>query len=295
MKRRGSILGPLLLIAAGVVLLLNNLGLVPWTAWTFLVRLWPVFLIALGLDILFGRSVLRWAMGSAVALLVALAVLLALFGPSPVGPGERLGVPIGGAVQAEVVLRAPVGKVVVRPGGTPDLLVGGTVVAPWPDRAHWTSTRSHGTERFTLVLNRLYELPAVLWPERCLATVELPTSIPLALEATLGDGRATLDLTSLVLTRLIVRGGAGPVDLALPAQGGVAEVVSGTGEVTVRIPKGLGTRVRIEGCGPVDVPTDWEREGAFASSPEYGTSYQTVEVTVRALAGPVRIVTEGAP
>lgn len=79
--RREAIVLPLLLIAAGVILLLKNLGHLPWTVWELLAKLWPVLLIALGLDILFGRSALRWALGIALALLVALAVLLALRGP----------------------------------------------------------------------------------------------------------------------------------------------------------------------------------------------------------------------
>lgn len=79
--RRGSIAVPLLLIAAGVILLLNNLGRLPWAVWDLLAKLWPVLLIALGLDILFGRSALRWALGIALAVLVAVAVILALRGP----------------------------------------------------------------------------------------------------------------------------------------------------------------------------------------------------------------------
>lgn len=80
--RRGAVVFPLLLIAVGVILLLNNLGRLPWTVWETLAKLSPVLLISLGLDILFGRSALRWALGIALALLVALAVLLALWGPA---------------------------------------------------------------------------------------------------------------------------------------------------------------------------------------------------------------------
>lgn len=77
---RGSIVLPLLLIAAGVILLLNKLEHLPWTVWDLLGKLWPILLIALGLDILFGRSALRWALGIALAVLVAVAVLVALRG-----------------------------------------------------------------------------------------------------------------------------------------------------------------------------------------------------------------------
>ena len=44
------------LLALGVVLLLSNLGVWPWGISESLWRLWPVLLIALGLDLIVGRG-----------------------------------------------------------------------------------------------------------------------------------------------------------------------------------------------------------------------------------------------
>jgi len=55
---RGSLVGPIILIGLGIVFLLNNLGLLSWSVWEVILRLWPILLIAIGLDILLGR---RWA------------------------------------------------------------------------------------------------------------------------------------------------------------------------------------------------------------------------------------------
>jgi len=43
---------PLALICAGVVLLLNTLGILPWRSWSEIGRFWPVLVIAAGLSIL---------------------------------------------------------------------------------------------------------------------------------------------------------------------------------------------------------------------------------------------------
>jgi len=48
--RRGSVFFPLLLIVLGGALLLNNLGFISGSAWGTLLSLWPVILIAWGLD-----------------------------------------------------------------------------------------------------------------------------------------------------------------------------------------------------------------------------------------------------
>jgi len=43
---------PLVLVAAGVLLLLNTLGVLPWESWSEVGRFWPVLVIAVGLSIL---------------------------------------------------------------------------------------------------------------------------------------------------------------------------------------------------------------------------------------------------
>jgi len=50
----------------------TNLGWLDWSIWTTLLRIWPVFLIALGIDLLVGR---RSALGALVAALLIVAVL----------------------------------------------------------------------------------------------------------------------------------------------------------------------------------------------------------------------------
>src|SRR6188472_3261560 len=49
------IAGPVILIAAGIVLLLNNLDILPWAIWGDLWRLWPLALIVIGLDLILGK------------------------------------------------------------------------------------------------------------------------------------------------------------------------------------------------------------------------------------------------
>jgi len=50
MAHRGiaGFLIPLVLIIVGVILLLNTLGVISWSAWGNIGRLWPVLIIAFG-------------------------------------------------------------------------------------------------------------------------------------------------------------------------------------------------------------------------------------------------------
>lgn len=53
------------------------LGLLSWSVWEVILRLWPILLIAIGLDILLGR---RWAWGSWLVAAIVLGLLLIAVG-----------------------------------------------------------------------------------------------------------------------------------------------------------------------------------------------------------------------
>lgn len=55
MVRNGSITTGFALVILGILLLLNTLGFLNWAVWPYLLRWWPVFLIALGLELVFCR------------------------------------------------------------------------------------------------------------------------------------------------------------------------------------------------------------------------------------------------
>jgi hypothetical protein len=53
-RRLGIPVFALLLVLVGGVLLLQNLGVIPWELWLELWRLWPVLIIAFGLNLIVG-------------------------------------------------------------------------------------------------------------------------------------------------------------------------------------------------------------------------------------------------
>jgi len=55
-RRLGPILWPLVLIAIGLLLLLDNIGLLGQSVWSVLWKLWPLLFLALGLDALFRKK-----------------------------------------------------------------------------------------------------------------------------------------------------------------------------------------------------------------------------------------------
>ena len=75
-----SLFWPILLIGLGTIWLLANLGLLPDLSWRFFVRLWPLILVVIGLDIIIGRRIP--AAGALIGLAtIAIVIVLALLAP----------------------------------------------------------------------------------------------------------------------------------------------------------------------------------------------------------------------
>jgi hypothetical protein len=76
--RAPSFFWPLVLVGAGVLLLLSNLGFVPWESWNLVWRLWPLLLIGLGIELLIGRRSTLGAIVSGVLILCLIGGAIAL-------------------------------------------------------------------------------------------------------------------------------------------------------------------------------------------------------------------------
>ncbi len=130
-RRRGGLVGPVILIALGILFLLSNLGLLGWGVWEVIIRLWPILLIAVGLDILVGRGSI-WA--SALVVVVVLAIAAAavlLLGPvSATGVSlttEKMSQSLDGATRGDVEIGAGIGTLRIAAMPESDGLIEGTV------------------------------------------------------------------------------------------------------------------------------------------------------------------------
>lgn len=73
----GRIRNGVILISVGVVLLFNTIGQLPWIVWAKILSLWPVFLVAFGIELLFKKTKLSF-----LALLSPLLFLVVILGPA---------------------------------------------------------------------------------------------------------------------------------------------------------------------------------------------------------------------
>ncbi len=91
MERRPGYVGPLLLIAIGLILLFNKLGLLHWGSWGSLWHYWPVILILWGIEILARHTESSVVYFTAVFLSIVLIIGTVLLAWNGYPPSDKSG------------------------------------------------------------------------------------------------------------------------------------------------------------------------------------------------------------
>jgi len=293
--RRGSLVGPVILIGLGIVFLLNNLGVLPWSVWDVIFRLWPVLLIAMGLDVLIGR---RSAWGSLLALVLTLAVLagaLWLFGTGIVTgqalAAEEIRQALDGATQAKVVIAPTVGALHVEALPESADLVAGVVHLGSGERVRRDFAVEDQVATFTLRSEGTFVPSAGGWGDERGWNLGLNPDVPLELEISLGVGQCDVDLSGLMVNDLDVDIGIGQITVVLPDEGRFRAKIEGAiGDMVVVIPDGLEARIRFStALVSRRLPAGYQRRDDVYTSPGYESADKRVDLEVGQAIGNVTI------
>jgi len=294
-KRRGSLVGPVILISLGIVFLLNNLGILPWSVrpWQAIFSLWPILLIAAGLDILLGR---RSVWGSVLALLLLVAAVagaLWLFGAGigQAGPVEEISQALNGATRAEVIIAPAVGSVHIASLPESGNLLEGEVRPISGERVSRYFTVEDETAKLALQSEGAFAPVLGSWEGNRGWEIELTPTVPLDLEISLGVGKTEADLSGLTVTDLLVSMGIGKTTVTLPGEGSFqARIENAIGKTVVVIPEELAARVRAEvALGSIALPEGYRRQGDAYVSPDFESANHPVELEVSQAIGQISI------
>jgi hypothetical protein len=298
-RRRVSLVGPVILIGLGVVFLLNNMGLLAWSVWEVIFRLWPILLIALGLEIILSRLS---AWGSLLALVLTVAILagaLWLIGPDietgQAVAGEEVRQALGEATRAKVVIEPGIGALYIEALPESANLIEGVIQVGRGQRVKRYFAVVGKTATFTLRAEGGTFGPFTGWNDRWSWELGLAPEAPLELEIGLGVGLADIDLTGLTVDDLKVSMGIGQTTVILPDEGRFyAKIEGAIGETVVVIPAGLAARIHVDtGLAVSDLPDGYQQRGDVYTSPGYATAEHRVELEVSQAIGRVAIHQSG--
>lgn len=302
--RSKSLVFPIVLIVAGVLLLLNNLGIVPWSVWLSLARLWPVVLILLGIDLLVGRRH-PWAGAGITTLMLAIVLGVTVWtsfhggGPSAASgtlQERTVTVPVGGASNGDVSIDVGAGRLDVGalPVNSPNLVVATAEVGPGVSLMPRTRLEN-GTQTATIDLrggSRDWSFLRGNAGNGLTMNVGLNPRVPEVLRFTLGAGQSTVDLTSVPVHALSVTNGAGQVEIHFPAAAGTttADFQSGAGKLTLIIPPGVGATIHnASGLVNLRVSDRFQSMSDGYRTADYDSAANRVDITLHVGVGQVDV------
>ncbi len=285
---------PTFLLGLGTVLLLGNLELLPLSAGQMLMRFWPVLLVALGLDIAFGR---RGSTGSVIAryflglLLIAAILFLAFFAVDQNLVTETLAQKLDTAAQRlELVIEQPVGRQLVTAGqpGMAELYTAS--IRRLENEAVQSSSQVSGSDMSARVAAKQ---PVVGTWRTTNNTQRWEFSVnpdfPLVLNAKLGVGDQDINLTAAQPERIKIETAVGRLIVRLPNRPLEGELNLAIGEMTVYVPKGAAVRIEREGgISATSLPADWNNQDGIITSPAAGSN-PTINLKISQAIGAVQI------
>jgi hypothetical protein len=227
----------------------------------FLIRLWPIALIAIGLDVLFARRspVLGALIGlGAVVLVIALIFFAPDLGIETSGEFKTLefSEPLGSAKEARVVLDLERYPTTVGSAVSSDSLFEAEL-------GTFTDVRfsARGDSTKTITINPVTDVGFDFnWFDEIGGNarweINLSPDVPIDLEIDVGSGSARLELEDLDLSDLVIDGGSGSTKVSLPASSSAYDVNidGGSGSFNVEVERGAEIDATIDvGSGSWDI------------------------------------------
>jgi hypothetical protein len=290
---RGGLVGPVLLIGLGLILLAQNFGWVGAEIWLSLLRMWPLILVAVGVDLLIPR---RSGWGTLVSLLLVLAVFVGGFwlsgvriGAARPGETETVSVPIGNASHARIRFSPPVAALEIEALAASDALLEGTIPESGSGQVRANSEISGTAADVDVTASGTFVGPRLGAQDEAWR-FGLSPKVPLELEISSGMGLVQADLTGLTVDGLEVELGIGRTVITLPAGGSFSGRLSGAiGQTVIIIPEGTAVHVRMTtGIGGVETPEGsrpFDLGDNEYTSPGYGTAENRIELEIEQAIG----------
>lgn len=292
-REHPGVVGPILLIGIGGLLLASRMGMA--VDFIAILRMWPLLLIAVGVDLLIGRRSLYGALAAAVIVIAMFAGAFWLFGVTDVSnvSSEEFRVELGDYDSMELYLDPAVGRVAIdaMEGEGKDALTA-TISTVLGEVVDSNVTERDGYQRVSLRAQGMWTGRSIdSWGAQPGWELLLNPALSYDVELDLGMGQIELDLTEIALEGLTIEMGIGQTVLSLP-DGEYRAVIEGAiGELVVNIPRGAAVAVTADtGIANRSLPADFTRSGDRYLSPAYEAGAGAIELALGQAIGNLRVV-----
>lgn len=323
-NRHRSLFWPILLIGVGIVWLLVNFNVIAAVNFNSLLRLWPLILIVIGLDLLFGRHK-PWSGALIGILTVGVVVVFLVFGPAlgwtTANTGnakvETFTTPLDKTTHANFVFYLSSQHVDLHAlTNSTDLIhaeIGHTGIIDYTVSGTDTKTvqlsqRSDGSGWISFDFSMLNlkwdlgitsEIPVNLTMDGGSGSVNADlTGVKLqSLQASMGSGSSEFTLpASNSPYQAHIKSGSGSVNITLPSRTNLTlETDSGSGSLNINLPANAAVRIEVSdtGSGSLNIPSDLIHAGGSFAAQGTGT-WQTSNYDTAAYKILIKVANRGS-
>jgi hypothetical protein len=265
MMRRNSLFWGVIIIVAGFLFLLDNLKLLPISAWELI---WPAFLIVVGLWFLFGRGLFRNS------------------------PSENtLAIPLEQASQAEIRINHGAGRLSISSLPNSDQFLSGVFTGGVENEVIREGSKIRA--KLSAPSEVFWGIPWFEMSNGFSWQVNINPDVALDLVLKTGASENQLNLTDLKVATLSLDTGASSTSISLPVHSGltIANVHAGAASVDITFPTHVAGRIRIQsGIAGINVnSTRFPKNGNFYQSPDFDSASDKVELFIEAGVGSINI------
>ncbi len=286
--RREGVVAAIVFLGLGVIFLLSNLGYIQLSAWEILVRYWPVFLVAIGIDVIIGRrKIWGLVLGAVIGLLLVAGVAFLIVGAAGLNTGrtQQVSLPLNDLSQANGSIAIPVGRLDLSSGApTGSLLQGDARIGALGTVSQNTVGNNFYLNAEALTFNPLNAGDSDRWQ------LHLNPAVTYHLTVNMAVGEGYLDLTGLKVSQVNADMAVGRMEVRLPNVAVSGEVKGAVGETVVYVPQGAAVRIHLDiGLTGVTLPPNYVRSGNEVTSPNQQAGSPLIDLTIGQALGAVSI------
>jgi hypothetical protein len=259
-RHNRSLFWPFVLVGVGIIWLLSNLNVIPAVNIGTFAKLWPLLLVVLGLDILFGRRS-PWLGGVIGLLAIAGVIGILVFSPSlGIDTGsqmksENFSAPLDQTTAAKYWFETSSDPVQINALSDSTKLINADLAHLGTIRFEVTGTttkavRISESNDSTNWFNWDFTLNTLKWD------IGLAPNLPSDIVIDGGSGSLNIDLAGIMLQSLRTDFGSGASTVKLPESVTpyLVEIQSGSGSVNLTLPKDTNLKLTLDsGSGSVNV------------------------------------------
>ncbi len=284
--QREGIAWPILLMGLGTFLLINNLGPQSWISWTKIIQLWPVLLIAVGIDIMFkGQS--GWATLAGIVLTIALvggAIWIGFQGFQVTAVYDDIHETYPeGITSADIDLSLGLGEIILTTEPTSEVLITGEVTPEIPG--------GHLEKSGNLVSYQLEQNSPTFYPHTARWELSLTEDLTVNLAVSNAVGEMLLDGNNIDLGSFDANQVVGRIVIQLPDSSTEDILIKqSVGTILIQIPEDARVAVDAKnGLTRVKFPSTFDLENGYYVTPGATRANADLFITIEQAVGLVTI------